>query len=104
MTDAEHPDRVSFATTARRDLDAQLDYLAERNPAASLALSDSIDATLAMLAGRAPRLDGPEVLLDTGERCRRVFVHPVAIYYQRAPGEVLVVRVYHHAREPIARG
>ncbi len=103
MTVARKPDRVSFARAARRDLDAQLDYLAERNPAASLALADAIGETLAMLAARDPRLDGREVELDTGERCRRIFVHPLTIYYQRAPGEVLIVRVYHHARQPLTR-
>ena len=56
-----------------------------------------------MLAARDPRLDGREVELDTGERCRRIFVHPLTIYYQRAPGEVLIVRVYHHARQPLTR-
>ena len=99
----ERADRIELAAAARRDVDSQLDYLAERNPAAALALSGAIAATLAMLAQREPRFDGPDARLTTGERCRRVFVHPVAIYYQRAPEVLTVLRVYHHAREPIAR-
>ena len=99
----DRADRIELTVAARRDIDAQIDYLAERNPAAALALSGAIAATLAMLAQREPRFDGPEAKLSTEERCRRVFVHPVAIYYRRAPDALVVLRVYHHAREPITR-
>lgn len=46
----DRADRIELTVAARRDIDAQIDYLAERNPAAALALSGAIAATLAMLA------------------------------------------------------
>ncbi len=44
----------------------------------------------------------PPETLTTGETCRRWYVHPVMIYYQRSPGMLRVVAVRHHAREPLA--
>ncbi|MBK8692026.1 MAG: hypothetical protein IPN17_06900 [Deltaproteobacteria bacterium] len=41
--------------------------------------------------------------LRDGSDALRVYVHPVAIFYERDPGVLRVLRVYHHAREPIAR-
>ncbi len=52
-----------------------------------------------LLASRV--VDGRVIALYTGERYRRWFVHPVSIFYERAPGVVRVVGIYHHAREPL---
>ena len=51
----------------------------------------------------AERLDGPAALLRSGRRCRRFPVAPVTVFYEREPGVVTVLRVYHHAREPLTR-
>jgi hypothetical protein len=63
----------------------------------------AVIATAERLALPAPRLDGPTAVLLTGAPCRRYFVHPVTLYYDRASGVVVVLHVWHHAREPIAR-
>jgi len=97
------PDRVDLAPLARVDLADMVEYVEERNQAAARELLAKVAATLATLASPSPRVDGPAVALVTGERCRRHFVYPVAIYYRRAPGVLDVLRIYHHAREPITR-
>lgn len=86
-------DRVELAPKAVADFDELLAYLVERNPTAAVKLRAAILDDLARLARTSPRLDGPTVTLATGERCRRSFVHPVAIYYRRAPGLLEVVRI-----------
>ncbi|MCA9604361.1 MAG: hypothetical protein KC619_02130 [Myxococcales bacterium] len=48
-------------------------------------------------------LDGPEQVLRSGERVRSWPVPPLRIYYQRASDHFSVLRIYHQAREPIAR-
>lgn len=96
-------DRVELAPLARADLDDLVEHVEARNPVAARAMLARVAASLATLAAPSPRTDGPAVTLRTGESCRRHFVYPVAIYYRRTPGVVEVVRIYHHAREPIAR-
>jgi plasmid stabilization system protein ParE len=96
-------DRVELAPKAVADFDELLAYPVERNPTAAVKLRVAVLDDFARLARTSPRLDGPAVTLATGERCRRSVVHPVAIYYRRAPGVLEVMRAYHHAREPIAR-
>ncbi|TAK29391.1 MAG: type II toxin-antitoxin system RelE/ParE family toxin [Myxococcaceae bacterium] len=98
-----NPDAVEFTTSARVELDETLEYIAARNPDAATRLRVAIGATLATLAAPHPRVDGPTARLSTGIPCRQRFVHPVTLYYDRAPGLVLVLHVWHHAREPIAR-
>ena len=48
-------------------------------------------------------LNGPEQVLRSGERVRSWPVPPLRIYYQRAADHFAVLRIYHQAREPIAR-
>jgi plasmid stabilization system protein ParE len=76
---------------------------ASGTPVAGERVRAAIMRTLATLAALAPRTDGREATLDTGERCRRCFVAPVVIFYQRALGMVAVLHVWHHARAPVAR-
>lgn len=97
------PDAVEFTTSARVELEETLEYIAARNPDAAIRLRAAIGATLATLAAPHPRVDGPTARLNTDAPCRKCFVHPVTLYYDRAPGLVLVLHVWHHAREPIAR-
>lgn len=97
------PDAVEFSAVAHAELDEVLEYIAQRNPTAAIRLRAAIGAVLTALAAPAPRLDGPPALLTTGVPCRRCFVHPVTLYYDRTPGLIVVLHVHHHAREPIAR-
>ena len=96
-------DRIELTEEARADLRDVLGYIVERNPAAAENLRSAIERTVAALALTAPRMDGVLVGLRDGSDARRVYVHPVAIVYEREPGVLRVLRVYHHAREPIAR-
>jgi hypothetical protein len=42
-------------------------------------------------------------MLTTGETVRGWSFRPFRVYYQRADGALVVVRVYHQKRAPIAR-
>lgn len=96
-------DRVEFSPEALAELEELTTYFAERNPAVAERVIADVVAASERLALHAPRLDGPPAVLRTGEPCRRYFVHPMMLYYDRAPGVVVVLHVWHHAREPIAR-
>ena len=96
-------DDIEFSAVARAELDEALEYIAARNPGAAIRLRAAIGAALTTLALPQPRVDGPAAQLTTGVPCRQRFVHPVTLYYDRAPGVVTVLHVWHHAREPIAR-
>lgn len=96
-------DRVEFSPEALAELEELTAYIADRNPDAAERVRADILSAATRLALPAPRVDGPAAMLRAGAPCRRTFVHPVMIYYRRAPGVVQVLRVYHHAREPIAR-
>ncbi len=100
---APPPDRIDLAEDAREDLTALLSYLTERNPLAASRFFARLNDTLALLAGHQPRLDGAPVTMPDGHPCRRMPVHPAAIVYDLSPGVLTVLRVYHHAREPITR-
>ena len=61
-----------------------------------------IEAALSAFAD-AP-VDGVEVeVRDWPRRCRRHYVHPFYVYYERHPGVLYVIRLYHHARRSIER-
>jgi plasmid stabilization system protein ParE len=93
------PDAVVLTPEAERDIADHVAYLDARNPYAAddfhRTLSDEFDR----LATRV--VDGQLVVLPNGGRCRRWLVHPMAIFYERAPGTLYVLRVYHHARRPL---
>lgn len=95
------PDEVELSAQAQDDLDGLIAYLLAHNPDAAARLSRDLDAALATLAAKVPRIDGREVILRSGAPCRRWFVHPVVIFYERAPGRLLVQAIHHHARAPI---
>ncbi len=96
-------DRVEFSPEAVAELDGLVAYIAERNPNAAERVRANIMQAVATLAATTPRTEGREVILDSGEKCRRWFVSPVLLLYQRAPGVLAAVHVWHHAREPITR-
>lgn len=96
-------DRVELSEEARADLDALMTYLLQRNPQAAQRFAQALDDALTLLASPEPRVDGPLVELPSGASCRRWFVHPALLLYERAPGVLFVLSVHHHAREPITR-
>lgn len=96
-------DRIVLSVEAMEGMASTVSYIAERNPAAAERVRLAILATLEMLACTDPRVEGRTVELAPGVTCRRHYVHPVLILYQRSPGVLEVLSVRHHAREPIAR-
>lgn len=97
------PDRIELSDDARDDLAALYAHLFERNPSAAAAFLGRVGATLDLLAAKSPRLDGAPVEMRDGRPCRRFPAHPAVILYDRAPDVLAVLRVYHHAREPLTR-
>ncbi len=95
--------RVEFSPTAGDDLEDLVDFIARRNFRAAMEVRASIIAAVNALAATTPTLEGRAVTMQTGAPCRRWFVHPAVIYYERQADRLRVLRVYHHAREPIAR-
>jgi len=96
-------DRVEFTDDAIGELNELVAYIAERNPSAAEKVRSEVIAAVQRLAERMPRLDGPAVMLRSGAGSRRWFVHPVMLFYEREEGLLRVLRVHHHAREPISR-
>src|SRR5437773_4310958 len=90
--------RVVFVRRARRQLDAQIAYLAERNPAAAQRLRERIAAAQRQLADfpqSAPRA--------TSAGMRRLVVAPYVLTYRErgAVVEILDVRHSRQAERPI---
>jgi plasmid stabilization system protein ParE len=82
-------------------VEAALDYLVERSPSAAEKVVSGIVTLIERLADEP--LDGPEHVLGNGERVRGWPYPPFRIYYQRTSDGLLVLRVYHQRRGPIAR-
>jgi plasmid stabilization system protein ParE len=93
--------KVTYTEEAVADIVQAVTYLNERNPTAAVNLDAEIAQCIERLAGQ--EFDGPVSRLRSGAVVRSWAVAPFRIYYQRHPGELLVVRVYHQARRPITR-
>jgi plasmid stabilization system protein ParE len=93
-------DEIIWSPEALDDIEAAVDYLMLRSPPAAERLATSVVAIVERLATEP--LDGPEHILTGGERVRGWPFPPFRIYYQRSPQTLLVVRIYHQRREPIA--
>jgi plasmid stabilization system protein ParE len=93
--------KVLFTPEAEADLQATLEFIQERNPSAALKLAKQVFSVLERLA--AGRVDGPQHRLTTGETVRSWLIPPFRVYYQRQQDVLHVLRVYHHARRPIAK-
>jgi plasmid stabilization system protein ParE len=78
-----------------------VEYIAKDNPRAASSLADRVFALVDRLA--AGEFDGPEHRLSNGQLVRSWPVPPLRVYYQRLAKELRVLRIYHHARRPIAR-
>jgi plasmid stabilization system protein ParE len=92
---------VVFAPEALEDLTATTEYISRDDPVAAARLADRVFEMVEHLA--AGGLDGPEQTLASGERVRSWPVPPLRIYYERAADHFVVLRIYHQARESIAR-
>jgi plasmid stabilization system protein ParE len=92
---------IVWSPEALADIETGLDYLVSRNPQAAEKLAVGIVTLIERLAEGT--VEGPEHVLSSGERVRGWPYPPFRVYYQRAPEGLLVVRVYHQRRRPIAR-
>ena len=92
---------VRFSPEAEVDLLSTVEHIARANPRAADALSKRVLAVIEHLA--AGDFDGPESRISSGESVHSWPVPPLRIYYKRQADTFFVVRVYHHAREPISR-
>jgi plasmid stabilization system protein ParE len=83
------------------DLSALVDFSRDRFGAdIALRYVDTIERTLEALA--RGDLEGPELLIASRARkVRRWPVPPYWLYYDRAGGDLRVLRVHHVAREPL---
>jgi plasmid stabilization system protein ParE len=93
--------KVTYTEEALADIVEAITYLKERNPTAAAKLDGQIARCIDRLADR--EFDGPVSRLRSGAVVRSWSVPPFRIYYQRHTGELLIVRVYHQARQPITR-
>jgi plasmid stabilization system protein ParE len=92
---------VTYTEEAIADILDAITYLHERNPAAASHLDSDLAACIEHLA--VGEFDGPLSRLRSGAVVRSWPVPPFRIYYQRQPGELLILRVYHQTRRPIIR-
>lgn len=92
---------VTYTEEAIADIVEAITYLNERNPTAAAKLDAAITRCVERLA--AKEFDGPISRLRSGAVVRSWGVPPFRIYYQRQPDGLLILRVYHQKRQPIAR-
>lgn len=92
---------VNYTDEAITDIVEAISYLNQRNPIAAANLDAEIEQCIERLA--AQEFEGPASRLRTGAVVRSWAVPPFRIYYQRHTDELLIVRVYHQTRRPIAR-
>jgi plasmid stabilization system protein ParE len=93
--------KIVWSPEAADDLETAVEYLAQDK-------SDSRGKAWAphSRARRSPRdrtARRPKHVLKTGQTVRGWPFPPFRVYYQRTEDALLIVRVYHQKREPIAR-
>jgi plasmid stabilization system protein ParE len=93
--------KVTYTEEALADLVDALSFLRQRSPSAAVKLDRQIAECIASLA--AKEVEGPTSRLRSGALVRSWPVSRFRIYYQRHPGELVVVRIYHQSRRPITR-
>ncbi|HEU4407799.1 MAG TPA: type II toxin-antitoxin system RelE/ParE family toxin [Polyangiaceae bacterium] len=92
---------VRLTDEARRELAAQVAYLASVNPDAARRLAAAVRGALKLLDGG--KVDGPQVQLKDGPRVRRWLVSPLQLFDERDGNDVVVRRVRHESQRPITR-
>lgn len=94
--------KIALAPEAVDDLAAGIEYLQERNPRAAAETAQAIFIAIDRLA--AGEFEGPQsTLRTTGERVHSWPFRPYRIFYVRESDTLVVLRIYHSARRPIAR-
>ena len=93
--------KVTYTEEAVADIVEALTHLNDRNPTAAATLDAEIARCIERLAAR--EFEGPVSRLRSGALVHSWSVPPFRIYYQRHPDQLLIIRVYHQARRPIAR-
>jgi plasmid stabilization system protein ParE len=94
--------KVTLAPEAVEDLSAAVGYLLERNPRIAATTADDIFDAIDRLEKR--EFEGPlRTLRTTGESVSSWPVRPYRIYYRREGEALIVLRIHHSARRPIAR-
>jgi plasmid stabilization system protein ParE len=93
--------KVTYTEEAVADIVQAITYLNERHQTAAAKLDADIARCIERLADR--EFEGPVSRLRSGAVVRSWGVPPFRIYYQRHPDELLIVRIYHQKRRPIAR-
>jgi plasmid stabilization system protein ParE len=92
---------VRLLPRALAELDRWIARIHADNATAAIAFAAEVFATVEQLSTGA--FEGPESTLRAGQIVRSWPVPPVRIYYQRRGDELVVLRIYHQARRPIAR-
>ena len=93
--------KVNYTEEAVADIVDPITYPNERNRTAAAKPEAGIARCIQRLADR--EFEGPVSRLRSGAVVRSRGEPPVRIYYQRRPDELLIIRVYHQKRRPIAR-
>ena len=93
--------KIVWSPEAGDDLETAVQYLAERNAAAAARMAIDILGLIERLA--VEPIDGPEHVLTSGERVRGWPYPPFRVYYERRDEGLVVLRIYHQRRLPIAR-
>ena len=92
--------RLVFAPSARREFADAVAYVAQENPLAAQALNDTIQAAIGRILA-FPKLGAP---CRRGERRLPVSGTPYLIVYRATRETVVILRVWHGARQwPPAR-
>lgn len=87
--------KIEWLPEAERNLEGQLDYIAERNPAIAVEIGDAVHAAVARL-GRYPRSARPGRVAGTRELV--VTGTPFIVVYRVESAAVVIVRVLHGAQ------
>ncbi len=91
--------KVVYSVLSKTELRETLEFISERSPEAALKLHRRVRSTVAALARRD--FEGPKYVLSNGEVVHTWPTPPLKIIYQRAEDILLVVRIRHHAQEPL---
>ena len=87
--------KIEWLPEAERNLESQIDYIAEHNPEAAVQVGDAVYAAVARL-GRYPRSARPGRVAGTRELA--VTGTPFIVVYRPDPSAVVIVRVLHGAQ------
>ena len=90
---------VWFASTARRELAAQLAWLQPLSPQAASDLLERVQHVLTLLDQGVA--DGRPAVLKSGRQVRRFVVPPLVIFYDRRGDEVAIRRIRHMSQRPV---